>query len=282
MAPQNGETMEMIVAKRRVPIILVFCKRRVENRRMKHQLLEHVFFKIATLTFLLFTAGCSSEKPSFTPPEMIIDRAQTSSLSSITSSSVRSSFSSSAAKSVLIRVPFSPQAPFAKWDALHEEACEEMSLLLVHHFLKGTSMTPSQAEEQLQALIAWETEHGFSYDVSVNELAEVAQHYFGHTTRVLENVTIESLKKEIALGHPIIVPMAGRLLKNPYFSGLGPEYHMIVLVGYDEKGFITNDPGTKRGESYWYSNEIILSALHDWTGVKDEIEQGAKRALIVE
>ncbi len=229
--------------------------------------------------FLL--SACGKQKPTFQTPEVLITNGQASSART----SLQSSFhvvSSRAPRSVLLQVPFQPQAPFAKWDALHEEACEEMSLLLVHHFKNGTMPSKEQVERELQALIGWEEENGFAQDVAVGELASIAHQYFGYQTRVMENPTVDDLRRELVQGKPILFPAAGRLLRNPFFSGDGPPYHMILLVGYDERGFITHDVGTKRGEQYWYSNAVILNALHDWTGVKEDIEQGPKRALVVE
>ncbi|ALM09906.1 MAG TPA: hypothetical protein DEB30_02560 [Candidatus Peribacter riflensis] len=43
-----------------------------------------------------------------------------------------------------------------------------------------------------------------------------------------------------------------------------------------------NDVGTKRGEDYVYRFATLLNAIHDWTGVKEEIRSGARRVLIVE
>ena len=40
-----------------------------------------------------------------------------------------------------IKVPFGVQAPNANWDALHEEACEEASLIMMAHFLKNTGIS---------------------------------------------------------------------------------------------------------------------------------------------
>ena len=33
-------------------------------------------------------------------------------------------------------VAFTSQAPYAKWDELHDEACEEASMIIAHYYLK--------------------------------------------------------------------------------------------------------------------------------------------------
>ncbi len=192
-------------------------------------------------------------------------------------------FSSSIrAPSVLITVPFSPQAPFANWDSLHEEACEEMSLILVHHYLEQTPLSPEQAEQEVQEMIAWEHEHGYGDDVTALQLGEIASKFYGYHWRLLSDPTAPLLQDELSKGTPVIVPAAGRLLHNPYYSGAGPWYHMLVVTGYTQDGFITNDTGTKRGEKYFYATDVLMRAMHDWTGVKENIEQGAKTALVIE
>jgi len=157
-----------------------------------------------------------------------------------------------------------------------------MSLILVHHFLEGTGITQEQAEVELQALIQWEEEHGYPQDVTVAQLKEVAERYYGHTGRVIENPTTEVLKRLLAEHKPVIIPAAGRDLGNPYFSGEGPWYHMLILTGYREFFFITNDVGTRRGEGYVYGFQTLMDAIHDWTGVKEEIRRGAPRVLVIE
>lgn len=157
-----------------------------------------------------------------------------------------------------------------------------MSLLLVHHFLEGTDLSLQQAEQELLALIAWEEAHGYSQDVTVQELGKIAGEYFGHDSRVIENPTADELKRLLAAGDPVIVPAAGRDLRNPYFSGAGPWYHMLVLTGYNEFFFVTNDVGTRRGEGYVYRFATLLNAIHDWTGIKEEIRTGARRVLVIE
>jgi len=157
-----------------------------------------------------------------------------------------------------------------------------MSLIMVHHFLEGTDLTREQAEQEILDLVAWETEHGYPMDVTIAELGTIAEQYYGHRARIVENPTIDELKQLLANGHPVIVPAAGRNLGNPYFSGEGPWYHMLVLTGYGWWNFITNDPGTRRGEDYEYRFSTLLEAIHDWTGVKEEIQKGQSAVLVLE
>ena len=72
-----------------------------------------------------------------------------------------------------------------------------------------------------------------------------------------------SLKGELANGNGIIIPVNGRILDNPYYGDPAPEYHMIVLIGYDESSrtFIANDPGTIRGEQLEFYYENVLKAI---------------------
>jgi len=184
-------------------------------------------------------------------------------------------------KSLLIAVPFSPQAPSANWDALHEESCEEMSLIMVAHFWEKTPLSRERAEEEIQALVQWEEEHGYPQDVTIEQLAAIAKQYYGLHGNVRADVTIDTIMEVLREGKPVIVPAAGRDLGNPYFSGEGPWYHMLVITGYDGNRFITNDPGTKRGENYIYRQDVLINAIHDWTGVKEEIRTGRKAMLIL-
>ena len=46
---------------------------------------------------------------------------------------------------ILIDVPFTSQAPFGKWDAYHEEACEEASLVMIEYYLQNKKLTPQIA-----------------------------------------------------------------------------------------------------------------------------------------
>jgi uncharacterized protein YvpB len=238
--------------------------------------------------FGLLTIGVGSaialrgEKPPTKPVTDVILSRNASSGKSATSTSANAT--SSTPRSLRIDVPFTPQAPFANWDPPFDEACEEASLLMVHYYLTEQPLTREIAEQEIRNMVAWETEHVIPIDATIDQVAQIAEEYYGYETRILEGneVTFHSMVKLLAEGHPIIIPAAGQLLGNPNFRGQGPPYHMLVLTGYDGTHFITNDPGTRRGESYRYDHDIILQSIHDWTGAKETILKGARKILVLE
>ncbi|MFA6039083.1 MAG: C39 family peptidase [Candidatus Peribacteraceae bacterium] len=245
--------------------------------------MKHTSFQYWLPTALIILAGCTGG--GLQASLQTVDVTIHAPLSATGSSSVSKESSSSippAAKSLRIAVPFSPQAPFANWDPLHEEACEEMSLIMVTRYWQNEPLTRQQAEESLQALIAWETDHGYKEDTTAEETAQIVRDYFGMAATVRTDVTAETIKEELRNGRPVIIPAAGRDLGNPFFSGEGPWFHMLVIIGYTEDGaFITHDPGTKRGENYLYDEETLLSAIHDWTGAKESIREGRKAMVVI-
>ncbi len=181
-----------------------------------------------------------------------------------------------------LAVPFTPQAPFAVWDEMHDDACEEASILMVAHYKQGKPIaSPQDADAELEALVELEMQmFGYFKDTTAEETVRLAKEYYGfQNSRLVYDFTVDDVKREIASGNPVIVPAAGRMLHNPYFRGGGPPYHMLVVRGYTADGmFITNDPGTKRGEEYTYTFETILDAAHDWNS--GNVEYG-KRVMIV-
>jgi hypothetical protein len=157
-----------------------------------------------------------------------------------------------------------------------------MALIMVQHFWTRAPLTRAMADAELQELVSWEESNGFSQDVTAEELARIAREHFGLRARVSADVSEKSIERELRAGRPVIIPAAGRDLGNPFFSGDGPWYHMLVITGFKGNRYITNDPGTKRGENYEYRKDILLDAIHDWTGVKEEIRAKKKAMVIIE
>jgi hypothetical protein len=182
-------------------------------------------------------------------------------------------------------VPFTSQAPFANWDKLHDEACEEASLAMAHYYLdKRDVVFAKEAEKDIQ-FIASKTKGGGIPDLTVEEVNKAAADLYGYKNwQIVDKPSIADMKKELAKGNIIIIPLAGREIGNPYYKTPGPLYHMLVISGYDSKKgiFITQDPGTKRGKDFTYKFDTLLKANHDAMGGDEHnIDQGAARILVV-
>lgn len=188
---------------------------------------------------------------------------------------------------VNLDVLFYSQAPFGNWGMPYQEACEEASLLLAYYYVTGKTVDINQFEKDLLAMVEWEKNYFGQYEhTTIEETGEMAEKHLDlKSYKILENPSVEDLKKELAQGHPIVAPFGGRYLGNPYYTGAGPVYHMLVIRGYDEKHFITNDVGTRRGENFIYTYETLMSALHDYHPSSETdpagILQGAKKVLVL-
>ena len=182
-----------------------------------------------------------------------------------------------------LAVPFTPQAPHANWDLPYQEACEEASALMVAWYFEGRPaelVDPDEADEALLWLVEFQLDMFGDYlDTTAEQTRQMLDGYFNLQARVVDDPTVEQIKEEIAAGRPVILPAAGRQLGNPYFSGEGPLYHMLVIKGYTENQFIVNDPGTKRGQNYAYDIDVIMNAMGDWND--GDPANGEKRVIFV-
>jgi hypothetical protein len=182
----------------------------------------------------------------------------------------------------VLSVPFTVQAPYAVWDATHEEACEEASMLMVVDYLadrEDLRIPADEAETRILELIDWETEHGYSVDLTAAEVAKVLSERFGVQAQSVRYDVVRA-RQEISAGRPVIIPAAGRLLGNPYFRQPGPMYHMLVIKGYEDAEFITNDPGTRRGENFRYPESVFEAAVHDWNG--GNVPEGEQMMVVID
>lgn len=187
-------------------------------------------------------------------------------------------------KSFLIKnMAFTTQSPDAAWDLVAEESCEEASMIMVDHYWTKRPLNKEIALNELKKLVDFEIEtYGDFGDEDSEQIARRLRDYFGYEkVEIVYDFSLEELKRKIIEGRPIIVPAAGRLLKNPNFKQPGPLYHNLVVIGYTESEIITNDPGTRKGEGYRYNQNIFYNAIHDFPGSKELIEQGRKAMVIV-
>ncbi|MDP1845133.1 MAG: C39 family peptidase [Candidatus Moranbacteria bacterium] len=182
----------------------------------------------------------------------------------------------------LLDMPFYSQAPLSKWDAFHEDMCEEASILNAGLYLEGKKLTKDQFESELQKIQKTEKkEIGEWKSTTVAQTKKLVDAYFEGKikSKIIDSPTIEQIESEIAQNNPVIVPLAGRDIGNPNFTPPGPVYHMLVVKGYDSQDFITNDVGTRKGNSYAYKKEVIMKNIHDWN--KKDIHSGSKKVLVL-
>lgn len=182
-----------------------------------------------------------------------------------------------------LAVPFTSQAPYGTWDPMHEETCEEASMHVVIEYFKGTPdgvLPPAGVEAELQALVAYEASLGLGLSITAAEAVQVIEGYYdSYDAEVIEDPTAADIKAFIDEGIPVIVPAAGRELGNPFYSGEGPLYHMLVVRGYTADRFITNDVGTRHGENYTFAIDTFMRAIGDWNN--GDPANGATRVIII-
>lgn len=185
-------------------------------------------------------------------------------------------------------IPFTPQAPFGEWhDPVFDGACEEASITMVMHWALNNekSLTPDYAKEKIQSLADFQKDnYGYFYDTSAADTVKIIKKYYNYDGVSLSyDISTEDIKRELERGNILIVPINGQILKNPFYTQPGPVAHMIVILGYDEATgeFITHDPGTKRGENFRYSEDILQNSLQDYPTGYYEAITNIRSAMIV-
>lgn len=188
-------------------------------------------------------------------------------------------------------VPFTSQAPLGEWsDERQQDGCEEASALMTIYWTRGiVSITPDQARTEILAISDWEQrEYNNYHDTSVTDtIARIYKGYYKYTKVHQEkNITVDDIIQTLKDGNLVVIPADGQALRNPYFTAPGPERHMLVIIGYDFKTdeFITNDPGTRRGQNYRYKKDILFDSIRDYSTSIDGIQQpiiGISKNIIV-
>lgn len=185
-----------------------------------------------------------------------------------------------------LKVPFTPQAPTANWDELHNEACEEASIIMAWAYFNNiTPLSTAQVETEIDKLTNWQQEnYGYYLSITTPETARVAEEVYGLSAEVTSFNT-DTIKQALAENRLVIIPAQGQLLENPNFKPPGPPYHMLVITGYYNKGdvdyFTTNDPGTRRGENYEYTFETIELATGNYSHTTKQVNTGDKDMIII-
>ncbi len=183
-------------------------------------------------------------------------------------------------------IPFTSQAPTGDWSqSAFQDGCEEASALMVWMAREGRVLAPLEVKAKLLDMAAFQTRLiGHGVDTDAADTAEyLLEQYFGITdARVEHDPTLEDIQLALQDGL-VIIPTNGRALENPNFTPPGPLQHMLVITGYDRQAreFITNDPGTRKGEKYRYPEQVLYDAIREYPTGKHLPITTERKAMIV-
>ncbi len=225
-------------------------------------------------------------KPKFTSPPKISPSTESSTSTPNTNLDNHTVVKPAELKStVTLKVPFTAQAPTSNWDELHNEACEEASAIMAYEYFIGNkqSVLPAKdVETEISKLTNWQTKNqGYNLDQTSPEVAKMVQSVYNLKVDIAPNFDEPQIKQALNDGNLIIISFNGRLLGNPNYKAPGPVHHMMVITGYDSKGFIANDPGTKKGQNYHYTYDILHTAAAEWSQEDKTTHADQKIALII-
>lgn len=180
-----------------------------------------------------------------------------------------------------LNVPYTSQSPAGDWREPWQDACEEASIAMVDGYYRHQTLNKTVAKQSILNIIALEQKtFQHSKDTTANETALIINNFLRWETTKMSDPSVDDIRSELDAGRPVIAPVFGRGLRNPFFRSGGPDYHMIVITGYDnnKQEFITNEPGINHGLDFRYSYGTIMDAIHDFVPGK-KTSTGAKVVL---
>lgn len=187
---------------------------------------------------------------------------------------------------ILHNVPFTAQAPNGEWDnKMLANGCEEASVYMAISWAKGTPITAASARQEILAISNYEqNNHGVWLDTSTEDTFNwIVKDYYGYNNATLKyDITVADIVNELKNGRLVIVPVNGQIIGNPYYTPPGPLRHKLVIKGYDPdtREFITNDPGTRMGNSMRFSESALYNAIWDYRTGDDLPLPPQRRAMI--
>jgi len=183
-----------------------------------------------------------------------------------------------------LSIPFTTQAPYSNWQQPWQDFCEEATILMIDYYYAGQKLNKEIAYRELLKIQRLKINLlGWSLDENASKIIELVNNYFPWEAKIVDNPSLEDLKNELDNGHPVIIPAYGQALHNPHFQAGGPDYHTVILTGYDNvtEEFVTNDPGTRHGLDFRYSFATIMNAMHDFTW-RGNTSNGPKVAIFTQ
>lgn len=191
-------------------------------------------------------------------------------------------------KQLNLDVPFTSQAPQSDWSQPWQDACEEAAVLMLKNYYSQKEIKKDDAIVEILKMVSWQEKQEWGSSIEAAKVKQLLQFQISNFPatagqakfQILNKPTVADIKKSVAMGNPVLVLADGKTLDNPHFSNGGPVYHALIVRGYTETHFITNDPGTRWGENFKYTYDNLMSSIHDWND--GDVKNGEARVIVVE
>ncbi len=171
-----------------------------------------------------------------------------------------------------LSVPYISETPAGNWSGPWKNACEEASIAMVEFYYQGkTSISVAEAEAFMMMLFEKENaKYGNNFNSDGTQMKYLIDNFTSYHGEIVRNPTIEQIKKQLDVNHPVISLHYGYALHNPNIPFLpgGTYYHAMVIIGYDDgaREFIVNDDGdTKTGPGHRYAYATFMTSLHEYS-----------------
>ncbi len=163
-------------------------------------------------------------------------------------------------------IPFVSQAPYGVWIDPWASFAEEASAYMAYLWVNGLEKPAGEvAGQALLSLRDWELANLGAYqDSDLDQTLRILTEFYQLQAQISYDVTRETMQAHLDQGSILLVPVQN--LENPHYGEPGPVFHMLLIYGYEGENFLSNDPGTSRGEGYSYENQKILESVQDLNG----------------
>lgn len=169
-----------------------------------------------------------------------------------------------------LAVPFTLQAPESKWVQPWADACEEATITMLNHYYRGDTASKipvATAMAEMNQFFSLENKlYKQNKDTNADQTMRLINEFTPWEAYKVFKPSLAKIKAEIDNKRPVIALVHGKALKNPNFRNGGPDYHMFIIRGYDDRRgeFIVNDPGFGKGLDFRYQYGKLLASLHDF------------------
>ena len=170
-----------------------------------------------------------------------------------------------------LAVPFTSEIPNGQWVGPWKNACEEATFAMVENYYLGNrSISIADAKNYMQRLFNFQDRvYGSNADADSWRSVYIITKQTHFRAKVVQNPTVDDIKKELQQKRPVITLHHGFSLqnKNIPFLATGSSFHVMPVIGYDDatQEFIVNDPGDRyTGKEHRYSYDLFMKTLHDF------------------